>query len=123
LGEYCSRTSKGEYGRVIQDWEAAGRRLVDEPVVDLNVNEILTRFCERTEQHDQHPQASSPTISTPLGDSNLSTVVGEFGLAGERNAAIGTGSQVCCSGGCRGGCFGGVGALRLPAAGVETGVS
>ena len=58
LGKFGSKESRIEYGFAIQRWEAAGRRLVDEPAVDLVINEVLARFCEHAEQHYRHPDGS-----------------------------------------------------------------
>lgn len=62
LGAYGSRESKSEYGQVIQQWEAAGRRLADSVPTDLTVNELLIRFWEHAAQHYRHPDG------TPTGE-------------------------------------------------------
>src|SRR5580765_3524845 len=51
LGAWGSKESKAEYGRVIQQWEAAGRRLPDTTSSDLTINELIVAFREHVQQH------------------------------------------------------------------------
>jgi integrase len=54
LGEHNSPESRVEYGRVIGEWEARGRRLYDQAGGEqpaLSVNELMEAFLEHAEQH------------------------------------------------------------------------
>jgi integrase len=56
LGKHGSRASREEYGRVIGEWEAAGR-CPPQPAgtaAVLTVNELLLRFFEHARQHYRH---------------------------------------------------------------------
>jgi integrase len=44
LGKWGSAESKAEYGRVIQRWEAAGRRLAEDVGGDITINELILAF-------------------------------------------------------------------------------
>lgn len=51
LGKYGTPQSKAEYARVLQEWEAQGRKLATQagPRPDLTVAEFLARFWEHAE--------------------------------------------------------------------------
>ncbi|MFL5343018.1 MAG: tyrosine-type recombinase/integrase [Gemmataceae bacterium] len=62
LGQFGTKESKAEYGRAIQQWEAASRRLDEPAPTDLTVNEVLVRFFTHAEQHYRQPDG------TPTGE-------------------------------------------------------
>ena len=64
LGEFNSPESRAEYGRLLAEWEANGRRLPkSEAAADLSVNELLLRFWPHAEEHYRHPDGSPDTQS------------------------------------------------------------
>src|SRR5947207_3195119 len=59
LGRYGSADSRLEYGRVIAEWEANGRRLTAAAVgSDLTVSELILAFWRHAEQHYRHPDGT-----------------------------------------------------------------
>jgi hypothetical protein len=56
LGRWQSPESHQEFARVIAAWQAAGRRLIDEPATtgDLSIHELLVAFLRHADQHYRH---------------------------------------------------------------------
>src|SRR5262245_25702133 len=57
-------SSRAEYARIISDWEAAGRRLVEQAKGSgVNVNELLVAFWRHGEQHfRRHADHRTPAL-------------------------------------------------------------
>ncbi|HEV3143892.1 MAG TPA: hypothetical protein VGZ47_08425 [Gemmataceae bacterium] len=51
LGKYGKRASKEEYGCVIQQWEAVGRRLLEADPQDITINELAVAYVEYATGH------------------------------------------------------------------------
>lgn len=51
LGKHITSASRGEYGRVIAEWEARGRQLDDAGLTVLTVAELLDRFLRHAEAY------------------------------------------------------------------------
>ena len=51
LGKYGSKDSIAEYGRVIERWQGAGRRLPEEPTDDLTIAELILAFMRHVYEH------------------------------------------------------------------------
>ena len=49
LGRHGTPESRAEYGRVVAEWEARGRRLDRPAPTDLTVGELLVRFLKHAE--------------------------------------------------------------------------
>jgi integrase len=74
LGEFDTPQSRAEYDRVIAEWVAAGRRLVDPQggsaaAATRSVNEVLAAFWGHAEAHYRHPDG---TPTRELADFKLS---------------------------------------------------
>jgi hypothetical protein len=56
LGKYDTPESKAEYGRVISEWQATGRRLPkeSEAAPGLSLNEVILRFWDWAATHYRH---------------------------------------------------------------------
>lgn len=57
LGKWKSKASREEYGRVIKEWEASGRRLprsLADAEADLTISELILLFWPWAEQHYRH---------------------------------------------------------------------
>jgi len=59
LGKYGSRSSRAEYGRVIEAWESSGRRLPDRPATDLTIAEMLLAYWQHVERHYCHADGTA----------------------------------------------------------------
>ena len=46
-GKFGTKASKEGYGRVLQQWEAAGRRLLDETAPDLTIYQLVDAYRDR----------------------------------------------------------------------------
>jgi integrase len=60
LGRHGSKQSRVEYARVIQEWEAAGRRLVDAAPAGsvVTVAELCAAFLDHAERHYRRPDGT-----------------------------------------------------------------
>jgi integrase len=68
LGKYGTKASREEYARVIAEWEANGRQIV-ENVGDVTVSELLAAFWRHCRKHYRRP------------DDTMTSEVGIFKLA------------------------------------------
>ena len=50
LGRYGSQASRLEYDRIIGEWIANGRRLLQEPT-EITIDDLIVRFLDHAEQH------------------------------------------------------------------------
>jgi hypothetical protein len=53
--------SRAEYGRVLAEWEARGRRLEQAAPMDLTVAELLVRFLRHAEGYYRDPETGEPS--------------------------------------------------------------
>src|SRR5262249_49450632 len=72
LGPHGSQESVLEYTRVIAQWEAAGRRLVeardaDGPKFDLTINELNIRFMEHAEKFYRRADGTDTRMAENFG--------------------------------------------------------
>jgi integrase len=87
LGKHGTAASRAEYARVIAEWEAAGRRILEtEAVADLTINELAASFWDHVENYypcrddgatpeaDEYKAALKP-MRALFGD----TIAAEFG--------------------------------------------
>lgn len=60
LGKYGTAASRGEYARILAEWEAAGRRLParDTQTPDITVNELAVAFMRHAEGHYRRPDGT-----------------------------------------------------------------
>jgi hypothetical protein len=59
LGKHGTTESRIEYARVIVEWEAAGRRLPQEPVArDITISELISVFWRHAEEHYRRPDGT-----------------------------------------------------------------
>jgi integrase len=61
LGKFGTAASRKEYGRVIAEWEASGRRLPGSGAQDLSVNEVAVQFLQHAQQHYRRPDGTVTT--------------------------------------------------------------
>jgi integrase len=85
LGKYGTAKSRAEYGRIIAEWEAAGRRLPTSTLADLTVNELLLaywRFAEGYYRKNGKPTKQLDRIKRslrPVRELYGHTLAKEFG--------------------------------------------
>jgi integrase len=61
LGRFRTAQSRAEYGRVLAEWEARGRRLEQAAPTDLTVAELTVRFLKHAEVYYRVPETGSPS--------------------------------------------------------------
>jgi integrase len=61
LGGHGTPDSRQEYGRVLAEWEARGRRLQDTTPTDTTVAELLVRFLKHAKGYCLDPESGEPT--------------------------------------------------------------
>ena len=89
LGRHGSSESRKEYGRVIDEWEARGRRLATATPTDLTVAELLVRFQAHAERYYRDPETGRPSkeydeferTGVPLTDTYPHHPASDFGPA------------------------------------------
>src|SRR5262249_54311576 len=79
LGEFDSKASKVEYARVLQRWEASGRRLLDEPASDVSINELILAFVEQHVIPHYRDTEGNPTSEVNEFKSSLKPLKALFG--------------------------------------------
>jgi integrase len=80
LGRHNTPESKAAYFRVVQEWEARGRRLPDrEAGTGLRVNELLERFLDFAERHYCRPDGTQ-TAEVANFKHSIRTVREMYGL-------------------------------------------
>jgi hypothetical protein len=58
LGKHGSAASKGEYKRLIVEWEANGRRLLEQ-AADLTIPELIQRYWAHVTTYYRHADGSA----------------------------------------------------------------
>src|SRR3954471_4748411 len=61
LGPHGTPASRQEYGRLIAEWEARGRRWAGAAPTDLTVAELLVRFLKHAQHYYRDPETGGPT--------------------------------------------------------------
>src|SRR5262245_58162025 len=84
LGPYETAASRAEYGRVIAQWEARGRRLDDAVPAELTIAELLVRFLRHAETYygvgsKEYDHFEKTTV--PLTDTYPHKPANDFGPA------------------------------------------
>jgi integrase len=70
LGKFGTKASRMEYGRIIAEWEEAGRRLPQQlAATDLTIHELIAAFWDHAEQHYRRPDG---TQTSELADFRMS---------------------------------------------------